>query len=829
MTIYRVNPDDVETYSVITHAPRHFSSSSTGTTGDLYVYPNRSTVEKDIFAYNDDTIDEVSVQAAEKAMQNAGKIARISRTPLANASFHGYVNSYMQQVNSVAASAKQRHKLTIKRWTPTTRFTELTARKLVIKNLLSRFYRISYPTAHWAYTNYNTLNFFTSDTVPGGSALLYPNTEVGITNTGYVTGAYAPASAFSFDFYINPRYLPQNNDSELPVGTVLHLSSTYAVSVAPGSERDVNGRVNTFRLKLQLSHSADQSPQTSLPGAFPHDLTFLSDDNVLKWNNWHHVVIRWGTTNINDGSGSFNIDGVDRGSFVAPYTTIAPKSFGTSGNPDVLVLGNYYEGTNEGNNATALFFAINPAQREGLVSLIDDGGTYNEPDVYNFSCPLNAELHDVAIKRYYMTDVDIAASASIGPSSIDARTIAFYVPPFFTQEAPFKQFVGDHGGVLQTPFFETDGSTEDPFNVAMSFGVAGHDINLENFVKDFANNVHPRLHQLTSSAILTTTDALSANEFLFKDPQHVKRCLTILPCDDGNFVPNFELLLSESRRSKLVNDLGYQDPSLIHLDNLLGTGSAVFNTSFEGNDTVQKNVDDVEQFVNEQIGFTPENPGLQPGPALLHYISNTAKTIVSDTYDPAVAANTPLTIYNRTKDDSSNQVSFFDISNLFYGDRVQPGTLKIIDSEYSGSGVVRLTLSDDGYGSLYRSDCFTTPATWNNVGNVFYDEGVVSIKSPHIYFFAKEHFDMEFRGTRSVNVLNILSIADRSHLNSSSNPNWLYTSASNIVTDPDQGHVNLTGMYFMDDNFNVVAKTSFAQPITKRFNSRLAVKTRIDF
>src|SRR5262249_12285701 len=140
-----------------------------------------------------------------------------------------------------------------------------------------------------------------------------------------------------------------------------------------------------------------------------------------------------------------------------------------------------------------------------LQQLSADTGV-DEPVGYAFRHPLNAELHDVAIRRCYMSDADIAASSSVGPTFLD-NTFALYLPPFFVSESPYRQFVGDHGGILVTPFEEVDGSTTAPFSVALSFGVGGHYVNLENYVRDFASNVFPRLHHLTGVAIQTSTDA----------------------------------------------------------------------------------------------------------------------------------------------------------------------------------------------------------------------------------------------------------------------------------------------------------------------------------
>jgi hypothetical protein len=401
--------------------------------------------------------------------------------------------------------------LDVERFTPTTRFTKYTLAKNNIKDMLMPYYRVESPHAHWAYTNYNTANFFTAwnesgqHLVPTSSVLLYPNSNTvpALNKSGYASGSYMLSGAFSFDFHINPRYNEDGIDSNhFKAGTILHLSSTYAVSLITGSNRDYEGRPSSFKLQLQLSHSADIEPSKAKTGqTYPNDLVFVSDD-VLAYSNWHHVVIRWGTNDINDGTGSFIIDGVNRGNFVIPSSSIAPRP-GSSLNPDVLCVGNYYEGSNYGTAAQSMFFATQPARRDGVDQLTNDT-IQNEPDSYRFRHPLKAEIHDLIIRREYMTDSQVSDSMTFGPSTDDIfnnRKTAFYLPPYFVEATPIRRYVGDHGGILQTPFFEIDGTTDDPFNVALAFGVNGHYINLENFTKDFAQGRFPRLLNLTASAL----------------------------------------------------------------------------------------------------------------------------------------------------------------------------------------------------------------------------------------------------------------------------------------------------------------------------------------
>lgn len=830
MSFVKITQNELEKFTIVTNPIRSFSSSSIdGVDGSVHVFPQRSPIEKDFVAssvFIDTSHNDEDINSTLATVQASGRTARNSLSSLSS-SFSLMVDSYLNKVNSQAQSVRKQKTLEIERTTPSFTFTTNTLKKLLIKDTLMPYYRVLYPSAHWAFTNYNSLSFFTASMFPTSSVLLYPNLDSGIQHEGYVSGAYSLSGAFSFDFYINPRFKPDEIDGVFKAGTLFHLSSSYAVSLISGSSKDENGRANKFRLQLQLSHSADITPSKAIHSTYPADLVFLSDDNSLDYNHWQHVVIRWGSNLINKGSGSFNIDGIDKGTFVVPSGTISPKLFtnATRANPDVLCVGNYYEGKNNGVNAQAYFFANDPSLRDGLEQMINDVGGIDEPTHYTFNHPLNAEVHDLAIKRYYMSDLDITTSASRGPNFID-QSIAFYLPPFFIEDAPFRQFVGSHGGILQTPFFEVDGTTNDPFNVAMSFGVAGHYINIENYLRDFASNVFPRVHHMTGTAIDYTTQARSANDFLYDDPFVRRRNFLIMPCDDGLFVPSYDLLVSESMNSKYIDDVGSPEYSFVNLDDLLLTSSLIFGQSFESEGlTATSN----QQFTDDLVGFTPEQPGRQPGAAFVDHVNTVDDLVASGTFDPGVQGGAPLTIYQRTRDASSNQITMFDISNIYYGMSIHPKSLVIKDNNMSGSsGVVGITLKDDGLGNIYRADCLTSASIWNSVGNVFYNEGIVVIKSPHLNFFGKEQFEMTFRGEQNVHTLKLEVLAGASQLNSSSNPNYKSLPASASPTDTDPGYVQIDQILFHDKDYNVVMKTQLAQPILKRFNSKILFKVAID-
>ena len=178
----------------------------------------------------------------------------------------------------------------------------------------------------------------------------------------------------------------------------------------------------------------------------------------------------------------------------------------------------------------------------------------------------------------------------------------------------------------------------------------------------------------------------------------------------------------------------------------------------------------------------------------------------------------------------SHVIHPFQHCHGFYGNRISPGTLEIKDSNFTGSGgKISITLKDDSLGSLYRADCETKHATWNSVGNIFYNEGVGIIKSPHLSLFGKDQFELTLKGEQNTHVLAVNVPCRSAEFNSSSNPAFKVISASNNVNDTNKEFVYITGMYIHDDNYNVVMKVNLAQPIMKRNNDSYMFRAKIDF
>lgn len=786
MSIKPLPPEAVETFSILLHPKRTYVSSSSGLTGSLKIFANPSEREKDVFlpsAFVDTTRSSDTLESMLRALRVkvAGGTSNVSAA----------IQTYLDRVHATPTAVKNSADMEILRHHPTTMYTVNTAKKLFVQDRLMPYYRVNRPSNHWAYPNYHSINFFTCSNVPSDAAWLYPNVRGG----AHPSGCYSPTGSFTFEFHINPRYTSEAPGAPFRAGTIVHLSSSYALSLVSGSSRGRDGKPDAFRLLLQLSGSADVKPSLAVAGAG----TFFSDDNSLQRNKWQHVLVTWGGSRNDRGTGSFYVDGVQKGVFVFDQESV----LGPLATNDVLCVGNYYEGKNSGTAVQARFFAADTALREGVHEL--DGTTgVSYPHSFSFSHQLNAELHDLSLRDDYLPSTKAKAYGSL-PQKLAPKNVnhyLLYVPPFFVPGAPALTEVDGSGGLLISPFHSLDEASKHPFSAPMSFGVAGRYNSLENFTKDFATNRFARVLHLTASQFLDSTPgALECNDYLYATASVRLRNLNVLPCDDGNFRPNFELAsafdLADDPR--FADDVGSPDVGLISLRGMI-TGSIYASLYHQ-----------TGSMFSDTVRLLPESGSLSPGvvPAGLY------------------------AVHQRTQDATSNEVVMFDVSNLFFGERIRPGSLVVSDPALSGSaGRVAIRLQDDGNGGLFRADSLTQRAAWNHVGNVFYEEGVILIKSPAIPFFGAEGFDIEFEGEKAVHTTKLNVLIDATSYNTSSNASWSSSLSASYDTNREpenQKFVTITGVNFHDENLNVVMRAQLAQPIVKRRGDRYLLRIKYDW
>ena len=347
MSIIRLLPEQFENYSLVARPQKVFRSSSNGVTGSFFVYQDRSDSLKDISALSTSPstadvftrFDDRISQKLETDLQDdpAGTLERINK--------------------SKNPGIRYRKKQEVLRTVPGAKLNKTFLKKNTVRKNLIAHYRNHYPSMEWAYTNYHCLNFFEDEKVPSTSVLIYPATTG--TTSGNFVSHYAPSSSFTFQFYIKPKTNSDSltNTSAHSAGTILHMSSCYAISLVTGSSRDRNGMPDKYRILFQLSQSADISPHecrlsdtsVTVPNVSGDPgFLFASSDNSLKRDCWNHVAIRWPGALNNGGTGSFVINGVKDQTFGITSSSVmqVTSSGGTIGDPDALFVGNYFSGKN---------------------------------------------------------------------------------------------------------------------------------------------------------------------------------------------------------------------------------------------------------------------------------------------------------------------------------------------------------------------------------------------------------------------------------------------------------------------------------------------------
>ena len=1213
MAIVPITSDNLEKFKLQTNPKRTLVSSSNGLTGSIPVFGRVSPREKDAFPPADFTSQFDSATIEQSRLDAKKKYEKDALVGLTGSDIHGSLETYLDAVNKAPQSLVKSKRVEIVRFEPSHKFTKDSMRKNVVKNVLFPRYRTQYKSCDWSYPNYHTLNFFTGSTVSGKSCLIYPNSKDNMQTDVADDFPYSPGNTFTFEFWINPRYtteLPTDgpggsiNDHHYHAGTLMHLSSSYCISLVTGSTVDVNGYPDSFRVMFQLGHAAQIKPSNiglynadgassstnprhgatlktnqqffdtrnsvtarpavtfDLTGNHSHGTIALSKDQGLKRNHWHHVAIRGGK-GINGNIGSFYIDGVQAGDFPVCASgyggDLMPLQMSVDdGDPDALIVGNYLETMYTAaetpaprTQLLAQFFNVNAAYREGLVSFyagvfdeaMELSGEASHRDMYSrseverlplsgeprpkptfdFSNPLNAEVHELRIWKEYRSVNNIVTGSQRSLTELSGSLI-FYVPPWFTKETRIRD-------VLQTPFQSIRSKTDDPFNVALSFGVGGRELNLPNFTRELVQGVSPRHYHLVARENPGQTEFMSANELMY-DAEYTnifgeaigfrngedrgfasirKGNLTVLPNDNGLFSPRWDLLgkknthlgtfgitpasasisytgqpadndritltsaagssrtfvfkdsgtngskdtqgtvtvkkgdtgstpedttysnftaaikqefgshlyvsaslendnitiiqkrngsagntrivtafpgrkdalgnpspqagltnafvtsfgggtddpvTSGTPTDKFVDDFGAQNLGIISLEKMVstasipeglvdivsefrglpGVGAAAAqaeitwsenvviqdgniitltahndktarykflnstkqsfqtNGSLDADGTVivdarvvdsddtgeTPNINDVwrrfVEAVNATLGgsinasipvplggadydtFEPTVTSVTLTQAIKGEKGNTAiklegkwdaKITIPSNFtggrdnpdvsilnslegaspeDPGIAATGLLTILNRTRDPSSNEVIFFDASNLFYGNRIKPGTFSVKDSAITGSGGrVSICLRDNEEGGLYRDDCLTKVATWNEIGTIIYEEGISVVKTPNIPFFGKDQFEVTMQGEHNVHVLEINVPAPKGKINSSSNPTYRDLIPSDYASETADKFVYITTINLHDENFNIIGRANLAQPVVKRDSDGYMFRLKMDY
>ena len=141
-----------------------------------------------------------------------------------------------------------------------------------------------------------------------------------------------------------------------------------------------------------------------------------------------------------------------------------------------------------------------------------------------------------------------------------------------------------------------------------------------------------------------------------------------------------------------------------------------------------------------------------------------------------------------------------------------------------------MKIKDNGYGTLYRADCKSTQASWNYLGHLFYNEGIIVLQHPGIENFGYNSFRIDFRSENKMFVNEINIPCESGLINKSINSSYnsdLRSSSS--AFDQDEEFVYITDINLHDENLNIIAKAKLAQPIPKKNTDNILFRLKMDY
>ncbi len=873
--------------SVVLNADRTFVSSSLGITGALKVIVDRSETQKDSVDDRVGLTGDNTPQPFGENTYEGRRIAIMEAAALGSGNAEFEIATLLDGTGAVAGHEPPEYeKYGIEASTTTSETgysdismhprnsTELLVRALKPTNsifssgsmalslserILEPYYKVQNSAIGSKFVNFNCMSFFE----PSGlkPALIY-RAETELNNNNVLEYIYQSRSGdFSIEFYIKLR-------DTLKTGTVIHYPGHFSVSVLTGSEKNASGFATNYSLGLAIGSAVTLSSADT-----PYNLTFGTTSQTQKSQStivkdyWHHCAI---TYKRSTGDTSIYIDGKLSSRFKHA------RGIATTDTYNGLIIGSYYNGS------TSDLPKLTSDQIQGHGSL-----QQRAEDVAssNFDCHLNADIHEVRIWNKVINEKQIAQymNTTYTGSYADHRNrgLMLYVPGLFdvdyrylhthvvnpefnkydartkNQPSGFRFSYGnnstpDFGTVAYTgqiaanisdlsELFDrvTPGVTKKliaaPYNTNHANIGNFANVNIQGFLKDFANINFPHCHHLSESLGNFNSDleVLNVYEPFYNTNAdltssfnqtlgHQARNCFILPCDNGNFRPDYNTLFHATGSNFLSHDGFYINTKNIgDLDDLLDSRLFFIDDVFAQRGTFNS----PESFENTQGADSRYNSGID-----LFVIDDDQinQDILNFDQPTTAGEGGAMSDFFDTSDFPGQLTTVVTIPQLYYGRRIKPGSLKLSSHLYNNNQA-QIELRDNGYGVLYRHQASGSIADWNKVGDVFYGEGLIYIRHPSLYGFSDSDMTLEFKSESQVNVFETSIPCVSAQFNSSSNPNYNKLRPSLNDNETAEDFVYISTVYLHDNNLNVVGKAKLAQPVIKRPDNKYLFRVKLDY
>ena len=223
---------------------------------------------------------------------------------------------------------------------------------------------------------------------------------------------------------------------------------------------------------------------------------------------------------------------------------------------------------------------------------------------------------------------------------------------------------------------------------------------------------------------------------------------------------------------------------------------------------------------------------------LSHFVSLQIYLVSVDSVESTYLSNNNISYFKLPIPYSSVNINYdclftsiFDISSKMYNKKINKKSFSIRDeSIITSGGNLSISIKDDGYSQLFRSDCKTKVAEWNYLGHIFYSEGIVCINRPELYYFGKNDFICEFESDFNMYVQEINIPISSGYFNMSNNPTYNEDlRVDESAFNSESSFVYVTDINLHDENLNIVAKAKLARPAPKKYEDNILFRLKMDY
>jgi len=707
-----------------------------------------------------------------------------------------------------------------------------------------------YEEGWWAHNSHvlNLSSWTDLDGTTRNTALMY-NNSISSKRAKYMYEIDYPNNGeFTIEFWVKPL------STQSTIGTIAQFNNNFAILLIPDGDSVVNGITTRFSISFRVnSAAADTLADVDIEGAVDFrdnggtQQVYISD-SYLRVNEWAHVVLRW-SPNFNNGQFTTYINNVvvDEFDGVNDGSRSGLIDFSNAVSPhvrDSLFVGSW---PSDGNQQDMLP-KIAHEQRGIAVVANNPNHQYTDPNTglptrFDVRYPLLSELTEFRCFSYPKTELEITNSWKSRAKSLER--MRWYIPFWFdknVQPEIKKKLIP--GQVHEDGDYDPSVSLEDIFygelaDLNTSFDDRqqtpycqnwGHVggvpfVNVGAHAKEYCAESTPIVvnipdwNLIDKEEVYPSFDTSGGNhQFSIEKIGYLQKHYSQIPwltCWNSLMQP-CDLSLSNSANSIISvgnNTVGqYESLSYISYDSVENIGSFDSNGEFNLG-SMSENMFEDERFRQGTFVGTDEDDD---------------KTLEFWNQEPKLNGQDVEMALNEIGggDVLPPFSTLISIPIIYYGNRVSPGSVSL-KSVINHDGK-EINIVDNRYGTL----CIANPdgePTLAKVGHIDYDFGYMCIFSHLLTNLTNNDVTLEFRGEKSMHVLQYDVRCPPGLANESKNSNYKSLRPTSNANESDSLVTYISTIYLHDENLNVIGKVKLAQPIQKREEDSFLFRIKMDF